>query len=290
MIINKTLVRIFVVGWFCGVAACHIAGAQTARTGAPDKRVIEISAEDLAKEFAPETLDPVKKYQNQTLRVRGRVSMAHEPFVYLGTGLNFPTGQPVQVTFEFKPGPFPKVSRGDEIVAEGVFDRAGIFGPIMTKSRIISGKSEPKPAESTSAPSRKEGPSSRSEKKSSSKRQSLAVSKSIALRFDGRVQEGETGYRPECSSFRLRFGPGAWRGTTVGESIAWGEGNQGKDYWGASSGEKTFSSEVYQDKVGSYFVFSLNGTDWESEVLAVLFRLTLPDGRHGVATALIPFR
>ena len=112
--------------------------------------------------------------------------------------------------------------------------------------------------------------------------------RAFALRFDGPVREGESGYRPECTSFRLRFGPGKWRGTVIGKSIAWGDGNQNQDFWGVGSGEATFSSAVYEDGQGAYFVFSLNCTDWESNRIAVLFRLTFPDGSFGVATALIP--
>ena len=125
-------------------------------------------------------------------------------------------------------------------------------------------------------------------KKAERKCGSLHRPRAVALRFGGPIREGEPGYRAEATSFKLRFGPGKWLGMAVGKSVAWGVGNQNKDHWGVGSGEATFSSDVREDADGAYFIFSMNGTDWESDRVAVLFRLTLPDGRPGLATALVP--
>ncbi len=281
-----TLIGIGVLGWY---GSCLTAVAQTG--------VIEVAAEELGKQFAPDTLEPVKAYQGRVLRVSGRVSMAHEPFVYPGTGSNFPTGQPVTVTLDYKAGVMPEFSVGDRVIVEGRFDRKGIFGPTLTERRLVRREQDGKasPGGSSASPSpRAAARKGRLPKKAAEKPEDAGGAsppvdpRAIALRFDGPVREGETGYRPECTSFRLRFGPGKWRGTVIGRSLAWGDGNRGKDHWGVGSGEVTFSSEVHQDGDGAYFVFSLNGTDWESDRVAAVFRLTLPDGRPGVATALIP--
>ena len=213
--------------------------------------------------------------------------MAHEPFLYLETGSKFPTGQPVMVTLDYAKGTMPEVARLATVVVEGKLDRKGIFGPVMTDCKLVVRDQNAKAEETPFPPTRVLTKKGRTAKKAEPN-VPPADPRAFVLRFDGSVREGEPGYRAEATSFRLRFGPGQWRGTAVGKSVAWGVGNQNKDHWGVGSGEATFSSEVREDADGAYFIFSLNGTDWESERVAVLFRLTLPDGRAGVATALIP--
>jgi|GEM_PF-5336035 len=269
---------------------CGMAYAQSGRSTTKAAQVNEITAEAFGKLFEAGSLDPAKPYQNKTLRITGRVAMAFEPFVYLGTGLHFSTGQPVRITLEFKDGTFPKVSSNEKVVTEGLFERQGVFGPVLTGCRIVREEAKAKSSPASRATARKGRVSGKTARKLELADQKSNDPRSVALRFDGRVSEGDMGYRPEHSSFRLRFGPGSWRGAVVGESLAWGDGNQGQDHWGIGSGEKTLSSEVFQDKEGAYFIFSVSGTDWESERIAVLFRLTLPDGRPGVATALISTR
>ncbi|MDR3623166.1 MAG: WD40 repeat domain-containing protein [Paludisphaera borealis] len=112
----------------------------------------------------------------------------------------------------------------------------------------------------------------------------------LALRFDGIVRPGEAEYNRERTSVRLRFGPGRWAGTVVRSSVVWGDGNQGQDHWGQGAGEPTFASKVQEDVKGAFFIFSLNGVDWESNRAGALIRLTLPDGKPAVATALFPIR
>ncbi len=277
----------------CRYGLCRTAAAQAGRGVDAPGRVTELTAEALGKHFAPDTPESVNAYQGRVLRVSGRVTMAHKPYVYLGTGSNFPTGQPVLVTLDDKAGLMPEVSVGDGVVAEGRLDRAGIFGPILTECRLVrrerDGKAPPGEPGASASPRGGGGVKGRSSRKAAEKTpRDAADPRAVALRFDGPVREGQTGYRPRFTSFRLRFGPGKWRGTVIGRSIAWGDGNQNQDHWGVGSGEVTFTSDVHEDADGAYFVFSLNGTDWESDRVAALFRLTLPDGTSGVATALIP--
>jgi hypothetical protein len=117
-----------------------------------------------------------------------------------------------------------------------------------------------------------------------------AAGRAIDLRFGGLIRPGEAGHDPRRTSVRLRFGPGLWRGTTVGPSIVWGDGNAGKDHWGFAAGVPTFASELAEDPEGAYFILSLDGTKWTSESACALVRLTLPDGRPAVATARFPCR
>ena len=246
--------------------------------GAEPAPVIEITAEELGKAFAPDTADAGRTFQGREIRVNGRVTMAHEPFVYLATGWKFPTGQPVMVTFEDKAKALIDLAVGDRVIVEGKFDRKGIFGPILAAPKLVKRESTAKPT-----------PDPKGEAPTADTPPATPIDpRAIVLRFDSLVHRGEPGYRPTSTSFRLRFGPGApWRGTVIGESIAWGDGNGNKDHWGQGSGEPTFSGEVQEDAKGAYFIFTLNGTDWESRRVVALFRLTLPDGRSGLATAII---
>ncbi len=256
-------------------------------------KVIEISAEDLGKQFAPDTTEAAKLYQGKVLRVTGKVSMANEPFVYLSTGHNFPTGQPVQITLEYSKVTMPKIAVGDRLTVEGKFDRTAIFGPLLVQNRILkreqNGKVMPLEGSTTTSPKTSTKKRGITSKKADQPLVPVVArdSQSILLLFDGQLGEGEPGFRANCTSFRLRFGPGNWTGTKIGKAIAWGDGNKGQDHWGEGSGEPTFSSELRRDERGTYFVFSLNGDDWESDHVAAMFRVTLPDGKLGVATALI---
>lgn len=190
----------------------------------------------------------------------------------------------------------PTTAAGDRVVAEGLFDRKGIFGPTLVKCRLTpvaekvsvraQGAGGPAPA---ARPATKKA---RVTKKDAGKGRDRGPvdPRALVLRFDGPVAEGEVGSRPGWSSFRLRLPPGNWRGTTLGTSDAWGDGNSGKDHWGIGSGEKTACSRLMEDAGGYFFVFSVAGTRWESNWIAAMFRYTLADGQPGVATVLFPCR
>jgi hypothetical protein len=278
------------------VLACVAAGSEVGAQSQPSNDPGVLAAEEVGKEYAPDTSEAGARFQNRQIRVAGEVSMAHEPFVYLLTGSKFPTGQPVLVTVDFRPGAFPGLKRGDRIVVEGRVDRKGIFGPVLTGSRILTEPAQTttprtagEPTTKRSAPTRK-GRTPRRTGGPSEVPQAGADGAAIPLRCDGPVLPGEPGFRPQWSSYRLRFAPGAWQGTKLGRSIAWGDGNDGHDFWGEGSGEKTSCSEVDRDAEGFFFIFSLHGTDWDSTGISALIRLTLPNGRHAVAAAVFPSR
>jgi hypothetical protein len=114
--------------------------------------------------------------------------------------------------------------------------------------------------------------------------------RATVLRCAGRVAAGEPGFRQGWNSFRLRFGPGDWRGTILRQATAWGDGNEGKDLWGVGSpGIETLQSEVFRDQAGCFFIFSVKGDQSDSNWVACAFHYTLPNGVPGVASALFPF-
>ena len=208
---------------------------------------VKVSAEELGKEFAPDTPDAGKAYRGKVIRVAGRVAMAHEPYVYLATGSNFPTGQPVRVTLDYKgAGVMPDFTAGDRVVVEGTIDRTGIFGPILIGCRVVqrSGREARRRRRRPGPPGGNEEGAERrkgAEKADDPGRFAPTTRRRHPEVSTAPVRAGEPGYRAECTSFRLRFGPGNWQGTAVGRSVAWGDGNQNKDHWGVGSGEQTFS-------------------------------------------------
>jgi hypothetical protein len=115
--------------------------------------------------------------------------------------------------------------------------------------------------------------------------------RAVLLRFGGRILPGEPGFRQGWASFRLRFGPGDWRGTKIRVATAWGDGNAGKDIWGhGSPGTDARLSDVYRDPQGFFFVLSLEGDDFGSNWVAAVFRFETPNEIPGVASALFPYK
>jgi hypothetical protein len=260
----------------CGVLPCEPTRAQA---------IGEISADEFGKQFAKDRAEFLANHQGRTLRIRGQVAIVLDPIVYLATNSTVSAGQPIMLTLESKPGGMPKLAIGERIVVVGRLSRVGAFGPILTDGRVVQREPEPKATATGPAVKKSRVPARLPEPVSPS----LPTDpRSVSLRFDGQIREGDTGYKADHTTFRLRFGTGKWKGTAIGPSIAWGDGNKGLDHWGVGSGEPTSHSEIHQDSAGDYFLFSLKGTDWESDRIAAIFRLTLPDGRPGVATASFP--
>ncbi len=182
-------------------------------------------------------------------------------------------------------------------VVAGKFDRKGIFGPVLKENRIVRREQEGRPVGRCRMPRRTprrgwgEGaaPNSILEKPEDIGQPLLpADPRAVVSRFRSKVREGETGYSGrEALPFRLRFDqafavPGEGPGF---EGIAWGDGNEGKVYWGSRFGRddaKFRRSGRFQG--GDYVVFWVPRTDWEPGMAGRAGTIN-PDGRHGVATA-----
>ncbi|WP_165247353.1 leucine-rich repeat domain-containing protein [Paludisphaera soli] len=105
------------------------------------------------------------------------------------------------------------------------------------------------------------------------------------LGFGGKLGPKDEGYLPDFESYKLRFGPGDWEGTTIGVAMSWGEGSGAMDHWGWKDLAETRTSELRRDAQGAYFVHSLH-KEGHARWVASLFRFTRKDGRHGVARAI----
>ncbi|SIO57578.1 Leucine Rich repeat-containing protein [Singulisphaera sp. GP187] len=110
----------------------------------------------------------------------------------------------------------------------------------------------------------------------------------VAFGFGGKVGPKDQGFVPGFESYKLRFGPGDWAGARIIITSAWGDKNPDTDLWNWPDGRNVRATDALSDKDGSYFIYSLataNADDW----VVANFRYTLRDGRHGVASTIIPY-
>lgn len=264
-----------------GILVAVLSGAGEPARAQAGRRPAEVEAEQLGKEFAADAPDPAKTYRGRMLRVKGRVSAKYEAFVEMNTGVTDPAGHRLKVTLQFPSGAMPDVALGDLVVVQGKFSRRSAFGPVLSGCSLV--RREP------GAPAAEGDGGVAMKRPEPGGVGASADPRGIALTYDGSVRAGEPGYREGWASVRLRFGPGEWRGAVAGRCIAWGDGDRGNNHWGMGSDEAAEATVIADGAEGAYLVFSVKGTEWDSSCIGALIRLTLPDGRHAVATAVFPF-
>lgn len=109
----------------------------------------------------------------------------------------------------------------------------------------------------------------------------------VAFGYGGKLGPKDEGFVPGFESYKLRFGPGDWAGARIIITSAWGDQAE-TNYWNWPDGPNVKATDALSDKNGYYFIYSL-ATAHTSNWVAANFRITLRDGRHAVADALIPY-
>jgi hypothetical protein len=129
----------------CLTFAAPRAEAQAGKSGAAKGKVVEITAKDLAKEFAKDSQACAEKYMGKIVRVSGKVSMSGFDTVYLESGVPLDANRQVKITAMFPEDKGPTLKKGDTAVIEGKYAASGVLGPTLNGCLLVpKKKNEPR--------------------------------------------------------------------------------------------------------------------------------------------------
>jgi len=116
------------------VMNCDPAPAQTGKQASG--KVIEMTAEELAKECAADSVKANRKYAGKTLRVTGVVGQVYDDILYLPTKVKR-DGSTFMVCVRYGKGNKPAVKTGEEATFEGTFDLVAVLGPALSGCKLV---------------------------------------------------------------------------------------------------------------------------------------------------------
>ena len=121
-----------------GSAPLAAASAAGQKDAAPSGKVVEVTAEALAKECSADSTKATAKYKGKTLRVTGKVGDIYDEVLYLPVQVK--AAGEVYVVIRFGKGNKPDVKKGDMATFEGKFDLVAVLGPALVDCKLVTDK------------------------------------------------------------------------------------------------------------------------------------------------------